>query len=157
MYWCCLDRSHYRNEKRAIWTNKDNDLSFHIFCSVSDPDKRLQALWVVCDKLPKNNRTNLRLVKRKAMTAMPWVSWHGVSTCSLTPLFSCRYLMKFLSKLAQDSEENKMTPSNIAIVLGPNLLWAKTEGWEGIRRKGNITLLNTILHDSHWFKWEESN
>ena len=30
--------------------------------SVSDPDKRLQALWVVCDKLPKNNKTNLRLV-----------------------------------------------------------------------------------------------
>lgn len=23
-----------------------------------------------------------------------------------------------------------MTPSNIAIVLGPNLLWPKTEGWE---------------------------
>lgn len=36
--------------------------------------------------------------------------------------------MKFLSKLAQDSEANKMTPSNIAIVLGPNLLWTKTEG-----------------------------
>lgn len=41
----------------------------------------------------------------------------------------CRYLVKFLSKLAHDSEANKMTPSNIAIVLGPNLLWAKTEGW----------------------------
>ncbi|CAB1313102.1 unnamed protein product [Coregonus sp. 'balchen'] len=38
------------------------------------------------------------------------------------------YLVKFLSKLAQDSEVNKMTPSNIAIVLGPNMLWAKTEG-----------------------------
>lgn len=47
-----------------------NYLSFHIFCSVSDPDKRLQALWVVCDKLPKNNKTNLRLVKRKATTAI---------------------------------------------------------------------------------------
>lgn len=44
-------------------------------------------------------------------------------------LFSCRYLVKFLSKLAHESEANKMTPSNIAIVLGPNLLWAKTEGW----------------------------
>lgn len=43
-------------------------------------------------------------------------------------LHCCRYLVKFLSKLAQDSEVNKMTPSNIAIVLGPNLLWAKTEG-----------------------------
>lgn len=41
---------------------------------------------------------------------------------------SCRYLVKFLARLAQDSEVNKMTPSNIAIVLGPNLLWTKTEG-----------------------------
>lgn len=44
------------------------------------------------------------------------------------PVSSRRYLVKFLSKLAQDSEANKMTPSNIAIVLGPNLLWTKTEG-----------------------------
>lgn len=39
-----------------------------------------------------------------------------------------RYLVKFCARLAQDSDVNKMTPSNIAIVLGPNLLWAKTEG-----------------------------
>lgn len=45
-----------------------------------------------------------------------------------TGCFFCRYLVKFLAKLAQESEVNKMTPSNIAIVLGPNLLWAKTEG-----------------------------
>lgn len=31
-------------------------------CSVSDPDKRLQALWVVCDNLPKSNKANLRSV-----------------------------------------------------------------------------------------------
>lgn len=28
--------------------------------SVSDPDKRLQALWVTCDCLPKNHKANLR-------------------------------------------------------------------------------------------------
>lgn len=39
-----------------------------------------------------------------------------------------RYLIKFLAKLAQTSDINKMTPSNIAIVLGPNLLWARNEG-----------------------------
>lgn len=41
-----------------------NHLTFSIFSSVTDPDKRLQALWVVCDKLPKNNKTNLRSVQR---------------------------------------------------------------------------------------------
>ena len=28
--------------------------------SVSDPDKRLQALWVTCDGLPKSHKANLR-------------------------------------------------------------------------------------------------
>ncbi|KAM4782324.1 SH3 domain-binding protein 1 isoform 2-T2 [Cyanocitta cristata] len=36
-----------------------------------------------------------------------------------------RYLIKFLAKLAEYQEVNKMTPSNIAIVLGPNLLWSQ--------------------------------
>lgn len=38
---------------------------------------------------------------------------------------SYRYLIKFLAKLAEKSDENKMTPSNIAIVIGPNLLWSE--------------------------------
>lgn len=35
-------------------------LLFSLVCSISDPDKRLQALWVVCDMLPKANKTNFR-------------------------------------------------------------------------------------------------
>lgn len=41
----------------------------------------------------------------------------------LALLLPHRYLIKFLAKLAEHQEVNKMTPSNIAIVLGPNLLW----------------------------------
>ncbi|XP_068610343.1 rho GTPase-activating protein 17a [Brachionichthys hirsutus] len=93
--------------------------------SVSDPDKRLQALWCACDKLPKNNRTNLR------------------------------YLVKFLSKLAQDIEMNKMTPSNIAIVLGPNLLWAKTEGSLAEMAAATsvyvVAILEPIIQHADWF------
>lgn len=63
-------------------------------------------------------RSDLRLIQNGAVEDRPQ---KGAGLC-------CRYLVKFLSKLAQDSELNKMTPSNIAIVLGPNLLWAKTEG-----------------------------
>ncbi|KAM9837841.1 rho GTPase-activating protein 17a [Aulostomus maculatus] len=94
-------------------------------CSVSDPDKRLQALWVVCDQLPKNNKTNLR------------------------------YLVKFLAKLAQDSEVNKMTPSNIAIVLGPNLLWAKTEGSLAEMAAATsvhvVAIIEPIIQHADWF------
>lgn len=39
-----------------------------------------------------------------------------------------RYLIKFLSKLTEYQDVNKMTPGNIAIVLGPNLLWTHNEG-----------------------------
>eukprot|EP00066_Takifugu_rubripes_P013710 XP_011602976.1 PREDICTED: rho GTPase-activating protein 17-like isoform X4 [Takifugu rubripes] len=97
--------------------------------SVSDPDKRLQALWVVCNKLPKNNKTNLR------------------------------YLVRFLSKLAHDSEANKMTPSNIAIVLGPNLLWAKTEGSLAEMAAATsvhvVAIVEPIIQHADWFFPEE--
>ncbi|XP_071265810.1 rho GTPase-activating protein 17a isoform X4 [Salvelinus alpinus] len=93
--------------------------------NVSEPDKRLQALWVVCDQLPKNNKANLR------------------------------YLVKFLSKLAQDSEVNKMTPSNIAIVLGPNMLWAKTEGTLAEMAAATsvhvVTIIEPIIQHADWF------
>ncbi|KAM9673909.1 SH3 domain-binding protein 1 [Trichechus inunguis] len=61
--------------------------------SLKEPGARLEALREVCSRLPYENLSNLR------------------------------YLMKFLARLAEEQEVNKMTPSNIAIVLGPNLLW----------------------------------
>ncbi|KAM4624138.1 bargin isoform 2-T2 [Polymixia lowei] len=41
-----------------------------------------------------------------------------------------RYLVQFLSLLSEQQVVNKMSPSNIAIVLGPNLLWPRSEGEE---------------------------
>ncbi|TNM96800.1 hypothetical protein fugu_014956 [Takifugu bimaculatus] len=38
-----------------------------------------------------------------------------------------KYLIKFLAKLSDYQDANKMTPSNMAIVLGPSLLWTHTE------------------------------
>ncbi|KAI7803877.1 rho GTPase-activating protein 17b isoform X1 [Triplophysa rosa] len=93
--------------------------------SISDPDKRLQALWVVCDQLPKTNKTNFR------------------------------YLMKFLAKLAQESDINKMTASNIAIVLGPNLLWAKMEGslaeMAATTSVHVVSIIELVLQHANWF------
>nr|XP_025044590.1 rho GTPase-activating protein 44 [Pelodiscus sinensis] len=67
--------------------------------NLQDQDKRLQALWNACEKLPKANHSNIR------------------------------YLIKFLAKLTEYQDANKMTPSNVAIVLGPNLLWPQAEGY----------------------------
>uniref|UniRef100_A0A665TYQ1 Rho GTPase-activating protein 17-like n=1 Tax=Echeneis naucrates TaxID=173247 RepID=A0A665TYQ1_ECHNA len=93
--------------------------------NVSDPDKRLQALWMTCDRLPKTHKANLR------------------------------YLVKFLARLALDSEVNKMTPSNIAIVLGPNLLWAKTEGTLAEMAAATsvhvVAIIEPIIQHADWF------
>ncbi|XP_041085831.1 rho GTPase-activating protein 17a isoform X1 [Polyodon spathula] len=110
-------------------------MTFHLYdewiqaSNVPDPDKKLQALWVICDKLPKPNKANLR------------------------------YLIKFLAKLAQESAVNKMTPSNIAIVLGPNLLWAKNEGTLAEMAAATsvhvVTIIEPIIQHADWFFPEE--
>ncbi|XP_054372830.1 rho GTPase-activating protein 44 isoform X2 [Molothrus ater] len=75
--------------------------------NIPDQEKRLQALWNACEKLPKANYNNIR------------------------------YVIKFLAKLTEYQDINKMTPSNVAIVLGPNLLWPQAEG--------NMTEMMTTL------------
>ncbi|XP_061740890.1 rho GTPase-activating protein 44 isoform X4 [Nerophis ophidion] len=65
--------------------------------NLQDMDKRLKALMAACEKLPTDNLNNFR------------------------------YLIKFLAKLSDYQDANKMTPGNMAIVLGPNLLWTHTE------------------------------
>ncbi|XP_069822570.1 SH3 domain-binding protein 1 [Dendropsophus ebraccatus] len=70
--------------------------------SVKDTESRKESYREVLEKLPTENYNNLR------------------------------YLITFLAKLAEHQEVNKMTPSNIAIVLGPNLLWAHSEGDQSI-------------------------
>ncbi|KAM9785202.1 rho GTPase-activating protein 17b isoform X1 [Syngnathus typhle] len=102
------------------WTQASN---------VSDPDKRLQALWVTCDRLPKTHKANFR------------------------------YLVKFLARLAQNCDINKMSPSNIAIVLGPNLLWAKMEGTLAEMAAATsvhvVAIIEPIIQHADWFFPEE--
>ncbi|XP_028256192.1 rho GTPase-activating protein 1-like [Parambassis ranga] len=38
---------------------------------------------------------------------------------------SPRYLITFLAQVSANSEVNKMTNSNLAVVFGPNLLWGR--------------------------------
>ncbi|KAJ6655027.1 hypothetical protein lerEdw1_006080, partial [Lerista edwardsae] len=89
--------------------------------NIQDQDKRLQALWNALEKLPKANYNNLRQTKQQML--------HFISPVELCVSdVSCRYLIKFLAYLTEYQDANKMTPSNIAIVLGPNLLWPQAEG-----------------------------
>nr|XP_032624084.1 rho GTPase-activating protein 17 isoform X4 [Chelonoidis abingdonii] len=93
--------------------------------NIQDQDKKLQELWKICKRLPKANLANFR------------------------------YLIKFLATLAQNSDINKMTPSNIAIVLGPNLLWAKTEGSLAEMAAATsvhvVAIIEPIIQHADWF------
>ena len=63
-----------------------------IACCRPSLEDRLRALWNVMHALPEENRVNLR------------------------------YLIKFLAKVSTFSDHNRMTPANLGIVFGPNLL-----------------------------------
>ncbi|XP_028283787.1 rho GTPase-activating protein 1-like isoform X2 [Parambassis ranga] len=56
---------------------------------------------------------------------------------------SPRYLITFLGQVSANSEVNKMTNSNLAVVFGPNLLW-----WRG-NAIGPINNFTRTLLDQH--------
>ncbi|XP_028283720.1 rho GTPase-activating protein 1-like isoform X1 [Parambassis ranga] len=56
---------------------------------------------------------------------------------------SLRYLITFLAQVSANSEVNKMTNSNLAVVFGPNLLW-----WRG-NAIGPINNFTRTLLDQH--------
>lgn len=89
---------------------------------------RLNAVWEAIHLLPDANYQNLR------------------------------YLIKFLSTLTQNQSTNKMTPSNLAIVIAPNLLWAADESTFDM----NITtavncVVELLIKHADWFFAEEVN
>lgn len=85
-------------------------------------DERLNALWVVIDKLPKINCLHLR------------------------------YLIKFLTKVTERSDVNKMNASNLGIVIGPNLLWPPGDSRRDIHHTASVALIVEILiSSSEWF------
>ncbi|RUS78107.1 hypothetical protein EGW08_014115 [Elysia chlorotica] len=85
-------------------------------------DQRLQTLWTVINKLPKANYNNFR------------------------------YLIKFLSKLAEKADVNKMKPSNIAIVIGPNLMWTEKCNAPNMLTTGTVSaIIEAIVTHADWF------
>uniref|UniRef100_A0A674AG71 Rho GTPase-activating protein 44 n=1 Tax=Salmo trutta TaxID=8032 RepID=A0A674AG71_SALTR len=90
--------------------------------NIQDMDKRLQALLAACEKLPTDNFNNFR------------------------------YLIKFLAKLGDYQDSNKMTPGNMAIVLGPNLLWTHSnEKMMTTVSLQIVGIIEPIIQHSDWF------
>lgn len=70
---------------------------FMEIAQMTNEQQRKQAILNIIKKLPEANYNNLR------------------------------YLMKFLSILSEKNQQNKMSSSNISIVMAPNLLWPENE------------------------------
>ncbi|CRL02743.1 CLUMA_CG015861, isoform A [Clunio marinus] len=57
-----------------------------------------------------------------------------------------KYLMKFLSKLSEKNQQNKMSTQNIAIVMSPNLLWPQNENDQNYAQQVTSTsAVNTVV------------
>lgn len=65
--------------------------------TIANDQQRKAAILNIINKLPEANYNNLK------------------------------YLLKFLSYLSEKNQHNKMSTSNIAIVMAPNLLWQQNE------------------------------
>lgn len=56
-----------------------------------------------------------------------------------------KYLMKFLSKLSEKCQQNKMSTQNIAIVMSPNLLWPQNENDQNMAQQVSQSHLSFVL------------
>ncbi|KAG7302810.1 hypothetical protein JYU34_012787 [Plutella xylostella] len=89
---------------------------------------RLTALWETIHLLPEANFNNLR------------------------------YLIKFLSALTQNQSTNKMTPSNLAIVIAPNLLWAADESTFDMNVATVVNcVVELLIKHADWFFKDDIN
>ncbi|GBP65177.1 Rho GTPase-activating protein 44 [Eumeta japonica] len=94
----------------------------------STEQARLNALWEAIHLLPDANYQNLR------------------------------YLIKFLSALTQNQSKNKMTPSNLAIVIAPNLLWPSNESTFDMNVTSAVNcVVESLIKHADWFFQDDLN
>ncbi|XP_063380801.1 rho GTPase-activating protein 44-like [Cydia fagiglandana] len=97
--------------------------------------------------------------RQPAETARLNTLWEAIHLLPEANLNNLRYLIKFLSALTQNQATNKMTPSNLAIVIAPNLLWGPHEN---SAFDMNVTtavncVVELLIKHADWFFNEEIN
>lgn len=124
-------KSYLRELPEPLLTHRLHDSFLSAITKNPTEETRLNALWETIHQLPEPNFANLR------------------------------YLIKFLSVLTKNQAMNKMTPSNIAIVIAPNLLWNADDG-SGIGfNMSNATTVNCVVEllvkHADWFFKDDVN
>lgn len=91
--------------------------------TIQDNGTRLQAYWTIVEKMPSLYKANLR------------------------------YLITFLGKLSENSDVNKMSASNIAIVIAPNLIWSpEDDGGVNVQHTGvQSSIVEALIQHYSWF------
>lgn len=91
--------------------------------AIQDNGTKLQAYWTIVEKMPPLYKANLR------------------------------YLITFLGKLSENSEVNKMSASNIAIVIAPNIIWSpEDEGGVNVQHTGvQSSIVEALIQHYQWF------
>ncbi|EDV27346.1 uncharacterized protein TRIADDRAFT_52954 [Trichoplax adhaerens] len=96
---------------------------------ITDPQERLQELWRVNRSLPKENYENLK------------------------------FLITFLATLAENAEINKMSSSNLALVMAPNLLQSSLQGLESPTSQVHFneitSAVQSLIDHCEWFFQED--
>ncbi|UXI15077.1 hypothetical protein NH340_JMT01020 [Sarcoptes scabiei] len=92
----------------------------------SDQNERLKAIWKVCNALPDANRENL-----------------------------C-FLLKFLNELTKHCEKNKMSSQNLAIAIGPSLLWSRGDSFDLSMSNHLPALIETMITYCDYFFPDET-
>jgi len=91
--------------------------------AITDHDAKLQEILRLIESLPSTHKANLR------------------------------YVIKFFSLIASQSDVNKMTPSNLAVVMAPNMLWSAKDDISVHMRESNLILniVESMITYSDWF------
>ena len=91
-------------------------------------DPMVYKKWLDASRLPTNERTQ---EIRNIIQLLP-----------KEIVLNIQYLVKFLSELSTKSKETKMTPHNIAICLGPTLLWNDRTS---LNEQGNVEHIIAVV------------
>lgn len=84
--------------------------------------------------------------------------WEAVHLLPDANFQNLRYLIKFLSTLTQNQNVNKMTPSNLAIVIAPNLLWAVDESTFDMNMTTVVNcVVELLIKHADWFFKDDLN
>ncbi|XP_026317651.1 rho GTPase-activating protein 17 isoform X2 [Hyposmocoma kahamanoa] len=84
--------------------------------------------------------------------------WEAVHLLPDANFQNLRYLIKFLSTLTQNQNVNKMTPSNLAIVIAPNLLWAVDESTFDMNMTTVVNCaVELLIKHADWFFKDDLN